>query len=155
MGRRLRLQTLAIAVAVAACCAGATPARARSTLGQPASPALIERENIDVAPDGAGLPAGSGDAIHGRATFAATCARCHGATVSLNPERWAYATSLFDYIRRAMPPRARTNLTPDELYGVVAYLLSTNSLISEHAPINASSLPKVRMPRVKDFLGAR
>lgn len=155
MARRLCTLAIAALVLLAACGIRGTATRAGTTLGQPADPALIERENIDVSPDGTGLPAGSGDAIHGKTLFAATCAQCHGPTIAIRPERWAYATSLFDYIRRAMPPTTRTKLKGNDVYALVAYLLASNSLISDRTIMNSASLPRVHMPRSKDFTPAR
>ena len=151
----MRLPLLLVTIVLGACSTAGSVTHERTTLGQPADPALIERENIDVSPDGAGLPPGSGDAIHGSVIFAASCAQCHGTAMTINPERWAYATSLFDYVRRAMPPTTRTKLTPAETYALVAYLLAANELIPEGAVMNSSSLPAVRMPRSKDFVPAR
>jgi mono/diheme cytochrome c family protein len=143
------------ALAVALCFQGAAVTQARTTLGQPADPALIERENIDISPDGAGLPPGSGNAERGQVVFTASCSQCHGAAITISPERWAYATSLFDYVRRAMPPTTRTKLPAPDVYAIVAYLLAKNGLIPERTTMNASSLPAVRMPRAKDFVPAR
>ena len=146
---------LLAALALALCLQGATVTQARTTLGHPADPALIERENIDVSPDGAGLPPGSGNAERGQVVFTASCAQCHGAAITISPERWAYATSLFDYVRRAMPPTTRTKLPASDVYAVVAYLLARDALIPVRTTMNASSLPAVRMPRVKDFVPVR
>jgi hypothetical protein len=146
---------LLAALAFALCLLGATVTQARTTLGQPADPAMIERENIDVSPDGAGLPPGSGSAARGQVIFTASCSQCHGTAITISPERWAYATSLFDYVRRAMPPTTRTKLPAPDVYAVVAYLLAKNALIPERTTMNAVSLPAVRMSRVKDFVPAR
>ncbi len=156
MGKYTALAVVAACVIFAAAVAGtkAIPT-ASATIGQPADERTIERENIDVAPDGAGLPGGSGEAARGRAIFAAACMQCHGTSVVLLPERWAYATTIFDYVRRAMPPTTTTKLSADEVYAVVAYLLASNAVISEHEIMNASSLPLVHMPLQAKFLFAR
>jgi S-disulfanyl-L-cysteine oxidoreductase SoxD len=155
MASRLAGCALAAALLLGSCAGRMSESARMPRLGQPADPAVIAREDIDAGPDGAGLPPGSGDAVHGRALFASSCAQCHGAAIELRPERWAYATTLFDYIRRAMPPTTRTKLDPDQVYALVAYLLATNGLADENASINASNLTQVRMPRVKDFLAPR
>src|SRR5712691_358257 len=141
-------------------------------IGRPATPAEIAALDIDVRPDGAGLPPGHGTAAEGETTYAARCAACHGKTgkegpsdvlvgreprdgaaFSRDPQArrtignyWPYATTLFDYIRRAMPPNAPGSLTADQIYGVVAYMLVLNEIIPRNAVMDATSLPKVMMP---------
>ncbi|GAB4003802.1 hypothetical protein GCM10028808_00130 [Spirosoma migulaei] len=135
-------------------------------LGRPATQAEIARVDIDVRPDGKGLPPGEGKAAIGKVIFAAKCAACHGAggiggpngsLVSTNdptrkrPEKtignyWPYATTVFDYIRRAMPFSQPGSLTNDEVYNLTAYLLNANGIIDEKTVINAQTLPKVVMP---------
>ena len=123
-------------------------------IGRPASAAEIAAVDIDVRPDGAGLPAGTGTVATGKALYAAKCAACHGPTgtegpndklVSLTPNPdfsfgrdltqvrtignyWPYATTLFDYLWRAMPYNAPGSLTPDEVYSLTAYLLHLNQI---------------------------
>ena len=136
----------------------------RFGLGEPASMDLIQRLDIDVRPDGTGLPEGSGTAAAGAPVYAARCASCHGpsgegatanqlvgaAPVGASPATignyWPYATTLFDYIRRAMPTNAPGSLSTAEVYGLTAWLLSTNGIIDTDADINARTLPLVRMP---------
>lgn len=135
-------------------------------LGRPATQADIARLDMDVRPDGKGLPAGEGKSAIGKAIFATKCAVCHGiggvggpngSLVSTSnatrkrPEKtignyWPYATTVFDYIRRAMPFNAPGSLTNDEVYNLTAYLLNANGIISETAIINAQTLPTVVMP---------
>jgi mono/diheme cytochrome c family protein len=148
-------------------------------LGRTPSATEIAAENIDVSPNGAGLPAGSGSVQQGAAIFAATCASCHGVNgegkapaypqlvggprdsfnfaSDFNIPRtignyWPYATTLFDYIRRAMPLTAPGSLTPDQTYAVTAYLLSREGLVAANAVLDARSLPAVQMPARSHFV---
>lgn len=141
-------------------------------LGRPATPAAIAAWDIDVRADGQGLPTGHGTAREGAAVFAARCAGCHGAQgegaaadalaggrgtlATAKPIRtvgsfWPYATTLFDYVRRAMPFDAPQSLTPDEVYAVSAYVLQINGILPEEAGLDAESLPKVVMPNRNGF----
>lgn len=148
------------------------PLPARFGFGRPASPAEIARLEIDVLPDGTGLPPGSGTVDRGADVYRSTCASCHGATgregpfdrlVSPSGERafpsgrrrtgpltvgnyWPHATSLFEYVARAMPMQAPGTLDADEVYAVVAWILHRNGLIDEDAVIDRESLPRVPMP---------
>lgn len=134
----------------------------RFGFGRPATAAQIAAVDIDVRPDGQGLPPGSDTVPEGRAIYAAKCASCHGATgvegpynrlVSSDTSRakaignyWPYATTLFDYIRRAMPFNAPGSLSNDEVYHLTAYLLHANGLVAADIVMNAANLPKVVMP---------
>ncbi|WP_137955390.1 c-type cytochrome [Burkholderia sp. 4M9327F10] len=129
--------------------------------------------NIDVAPDGRGLPAGSGDVATGAHVFAAQCAACHGeqgqgligdalvggqgTLASAKPKRtvgsyWPYATTLFDYIRRAMPFNAPESLSADDVYAVCAFLLNQNGVVPADTRLDARSLPAVKMPNRDGFV---
>lgn len=142
-------------------------------VGRPATDAEIRAWDIDVSPDGSGLPPGRGSALEGRAVYAAKCARCHGPTGTEGPadplvggqgtlkgpdpvrtvgSYWPYATTLFDYIRRAMPFDAPQSLTPDETYAVVAWLLAENGIVAGDQVLDAKSLPAVRMPNRDGFV---
>jgi mono/diheme cytochrome c family protein len=147
-------------------------------IGRPATQTEIGALDIDVGPDGAGLPPGRGTAADGAPIYAARCASCHGKTGKEGPNDvlvgrlpgdafpfaqdarvpktvgnyWPYATTLFDYIRRAMPPDKPGSLHDDEVYGLVAYLLSLNELIPADAVVDATSLPKVAMPARVHFV---
>jgi len=143
-------------------------------LGKPISPEDLASWDISIGPDGVGLPPGSGTVKQGEAVFVAKCQACHGekgagtpndrlvgGQGSLPGERppvktigsyWPFATTLFDYIRRAMPFNESKSLTNDELYGVVAYLLNLNGVIQESETMNAQSLPKVAMPNRDGFI---
>jgi cytochrome c len=153
----------------------------RFGFGRAAAAAEIQKIDIDVGPDGVGLPAGSGTAAQGATIFAAKCAACHGpnaegtaaavALVGRNPgdafdfavaqekERtktvgnyWPYATTLYDYIHRAMPFDKPGSLEPDEVYSLVAFILARNGIIKDTTPMNAATLPTVRMPARDRFV---
>ncbi|WP_227246944.1 c-type cytochrome [Paraburkholderia caribensis] len=147
--------------------------KSADAIGTPVSDADIAAWNIDVAPDGQGLPPGSGDVAMGGKVFAARCAACHGAKgegligdqliggqgtlTSANPKRtvgsyWPYATTLFDYIRRAMPYNAPQSLSADEVYAVSAWILNQNGIVSDDARLDAHSLASVRMPNRDGFV---
>jgi len=158
------------AIAIAAVSAAQTPAR--FGIGRPATPEEIAARDIDIGPDGAGLPPGRGTAADGAPIYAARCAGCHGKTGKEGPNDvlvgrlpgdeftfardpkapktigsyWPYATTVFDYIRRAMPPDKPGSLKDEEVYNLTAYLLALNDLIPADAVIDAASLPKVKMP---------
>ena len=153
----------------------ATPAtvEARYDIGEPAAPEIIAGWDIDVLTDGSGLPPGKGSVREGEKIFAETCASCHGAKgegkpmdrlvggqstlATASPVRtvgsyWPYATTLFDYIRRAMPFSAPQSLTPDQIYAVSAYVLYLNGIVAEDAVMDRTSLPKVQMPNRNGFI---
>jgi S-disulfanyl-L-cysteine oxidoreductase SoxD len=155
--------------------AGSAPAGQDYGIGHVATPAEISGWDIDVAPNGAGLPSGAGSVGEGKAIFAEKCAACHGergqggpmdrlaggaGTISTaKPVRtvgsyWPYATTLFDFIRRAMPFDAPQSLSPPEVYAVSAYVLFLNGLIPEDATLDANSLPQVVMPNRGAFVNA-
>jgi cytochrome c len=142
-------------------------------LGQPVNSADIAAWDTSVMPDGTGLPAGSGTSVQGALVYAAKCAACHGANgqggissallgggpiTSINAAEktvgnfWPYATTLFDYIRRAMPWQEPKSLTSDEVYALTAYVLVLNQLIGENDVMSATTLPKVRMPNRDGFI---
>lgn len=151
----------------------------RYGVGRAATPEQIADWNLDVNPAGDGLPAGSGTPASGAEVWASRCAACHGEhgegneryprLVGREPEEgfpfgrqlryvrtvgnyWPYATTLYDYIRRAMPPTAPGSLPPDEIYGVVAWLLAENRIVAPDAVIDARTLPAVRMPARDRFV---
>lgn len=151
---------------------------ARFALGREASAQEIAAWDLDVNPKGEGLPAGSGTAATGAIVYAAKCASCHGPNgegIAPNPKLvgreprnfsfadsvghvktignyWPYATTLYDYIRRAMPQSAPGSLSADETYGVIAWLLAQNEVIPKDQVIDATSLPKVVMPSRDRFV---
>ena len=142
-------------------------------LGRPATDQEVRAWNIDVGPTGEGLPAGQGTAKQGAALFAARCAACHGPTGQEGPmdrlvggagtlasqhpiktigSYWPYATTLYDYVHRAMPFPAPQSLSPDEIYSVVAWLLYKIGIIAEDVVVDARSLPGISMPNRRGFL---
>lgn len=159
--------------------ASAIDAPARMELGTRASPALIAAIDIDANPEGRGLPAGRGTHAEGAALYMARCASCHGVRgegIAANPRLvradgdtafgfgtdvrqvktpgnyWPYATTLYDYIQRAMPYNAPGSLRPGEVYALVAYLLGENGVIPRTAVMDARTLPGVRMPARERFV---
>ncbi len=142
-------------------------------LGKPIAADEIAKWNKTVFPDGRGLPAGHGTAKEGRAIYEQKCAGCHGehgegATAEElvsepkppsadNPSKaigsyWPCATTIFDFVRRSMPPAAPGSLSADETYAVTAYLLLANSVIAESDEMNAEMLPLVKMPNRDGFV---
>jgi S-disulfanyl-L-cysteine oxidoreductase SoxD len=154
----------------------AAPAIAVETpkLGQPISPGDLAPWDISVGPTGAGLSPGKGTAAQGEAVYAAKCQACHGEKGAGRPNDvlvggfdtiasdkpavktvgsyWPYATTLFDYVRRAMPYQDSKSLTDDELYAVSAYILQLNGAIGADETVDAQSLPKVKMPNRDGFI---
>lgn len=147
---------------------GAVPA-----LGTAVGSADIARWDISIAPDGRGLPSGAGNARQGQRIYEAKCQTCHGAKGEGKPadrlaggigslagpsplrtvgSYWPYATTLFDYVRRAMPIGAPLSLSDDEVYAVCAYVLHLNGLLGEDAILNAQTLPALRMPNRDGFI---
>ncbi len=144
-------------------------------IGRAATQIEIAGWNIDVAPDGAGLPPGRGSVHQGEAIYAEKCASCHGAHGQGGPmdrlaggvgtiatrkpvktvgSYWPYATTLYDYIHRAMPFTAPQSLSSDEVYAVCAYILFLNGLVPADSTLDASSLPRVVMPNRNAFVDA-
>ena len=141
--------------------------------GRPATQAEVAAWNIEVTPDGRNLPPGSGTVAHGREVFESQCAACHGAKgeggigdklaggngtlatptpVKTVGSYWPYATTLFDYIHRAMPYQAPGSLNNDDTYAVAAYILSLNGILPADGKLDRESLPKVRMPNRDGFV---
>jgi cytochrome c len=137
-------------------------------LGQPLSADEIPIYARYVIPDGTGLPPGSGTAIQGQPIYQAQCGFCHGETGVEGPimppvgpnelwdkpagRHWPYATTLFDYIRRAMPFDAPKSLSDDEVYAVTAYILHRNGLVIEDEVLNEANLADVEMPNRGNFI---
>jgi cytochrome c len=145
----------------------------RYGMGRPATEAEIRRFNIDVAPSGEGLPSGRGTAARGAVVYASKCASCHGPTGVEGPadrlvgghgtlrspdpiktvgSYWPSATTLYDYIYRAMPFTAPQSLTPEEVYSLVAWILARNGVIEKDVAMDALTLPNVRMPNRDGFV---
>jgi len=142
-------------------------------LGREVTPEEIAAWDISIPPDGSGLPLGSGSAAEGEAVYNAKCFGCHGvecikgpadplvggigSLASMKPVKtvgsyWPYATTLFDYIRRAMPFNAPQSLSNDEVYAVSAYLLFLNNIIDPEMRMDAKTLPQVKMPNRDGFV---
>jgi mono/diheme cytochrome c family protein len=142
-------------------------------LGRVATPEEIASWDISIGPDGAGLPAGSGTPKQGEVVYAAKCLACHGEKGTGKPNDplvggrgtlagetvplktigsfWPYATTTFDYVRRAMPLNEAKSLTDSEVYALVAYILQLNGIIGENDTIDAQTLPRIRMPNRGGF----
>ena len=163
--------TLMLAASVPVATAQPPSTRTQETfgLGRAATTAEIEALDIDVRPDGWGLPPGRGNAADGAPVWERTCQVCHGPegkggtaapVVGRAPNGrpptvgnfWPYATTLYDYINRAMPRNAPGTLTPDQVYGVVAWILVRNEIIPNDAEMNAETLPQVAMPARAQFV---
>ena len=141
-------------------------------IGRAPTPAEIEGWAIAVRPDGQGLPAGKGSVNEGAEVYADQCAACHGtfgegegrypklAGGSLKGERpeptvgsyWPYATTLWDYINRAMPFPAPHSLSADQVYAMTAYILNLNNIVPNDFVADRNSLPKVKMPHHDAFI---
>ena len=149
------------------------PSEPAYDFGRPAAPAEIALWDIDVRPDGKGLPPGSGTVAHGKQVFAENCAACHGdngvggikdrlaggqgTLASAAPLKtvgsfWPYATTLFDYIHRAMPYQAPGSLSNDDTYAAAAYILHLNGILPADGKLDRDSLPKVKMPNRDGFV---
>ncbi len=141
----------------------------RFGFGKPADSATIAAWDIDISPDGRGLPQGSGTVAYGRSVYTVKCVSCHGPTGTESAYRlvgafgdtvkaktignyWPYATTIFDYIRRAMPLNAPGSLSDSEVYGLTAFLLHANKIIDSNTVINAKTLPRIVMPAQKLFV---
>ena len=152
--------------------AGAAMAAELPNLGKPIDPKDIAPWDISIMPDGTGLPPGSGTPAQGAPIFAQKCAMCDGENgkggiaapvtnfapkASLDGGKsianfWPYATTVFDFIRRAMPYNKPHSLTDQEVYALTAYVLRLNNLIGENDVIDAKTLPNVKMPNRDNFI---
>ena len=165
--RKLALgSALAVALAADAACAEGP------NLGKPIDPADIAPWDISIMPDGAGLPPGQGTAAQGAPIYQQKCALCHGANgeggvsgqliggpphATLDGGKtisnfYPYATTIFDFIRRAMPYTKPRSLTDEEVYSLTAFLLARNKIIGENDTMDAQTLPKVKMPNRDGFI---
>lgn len=146
-------------------------------IGSPLTPEALKPFDIDVRGDGAGLPPGGGTVKEGEVVYAQACAACHGegsqhpisqsilltggqgTLATPHPVKtvgsyWPYATTLYDYIHRAMPFNAPQSLSPDQVYAVTAYVLHLNGILPAEATLDATSLPKIQMPNKAGFISA-
>lgn len=158
----------------AASVAAPTAAPERFGFGAPADAGRIAPWDIDVGPDGAGLPPGRGTVEEGAAVFLTQCVACHGPTGTEGPydvlvggepwgdgdpprrrtigNYWPWPTTLFDYVGRAMPQHAPGSLSAGETYAVIAWLLWRNDVVAEDAVMDARTLPAVVMPARDRFV---
>ncbi len=148
-------------------------AEGRYGLGRSIAEADVASWNIDVRPDGAGLPPGRGTVAQGKEVYLAKCSACHGENGEGSPmdrlvggagtlasdkpvktvgSYWPYATTLFDYVRRTMPFTDPQGLSADETYAVTAYVLFLNGIVQESTALDARTLPAVTMPNRRGFL---
>jgi len=146
-------------------------------LGSTASPSDIAKIDIDVMPDGRGAPAGQGTYAQGKEVYATQCAACHGADMakpvkgtgaaalrggrgtlaSGKPKKtvesyWPYASTVFDYVKRAMPFNAPGSMSDNDIYAVVAYILAEGNIIDKKTTMNAKVLANVKMPNRNGFI---
>src|SRR6476660_8795004 len=162
---------LAVVFAGAATLAAQSP---RFGVGRLPTPDEVRGLGAAVAPDGGGLPEGSGTVAEGRTVYAARCASCHGPSgegggvgaalvggqgtlAAARPLKtvgsfWPQATTVWDYVNRAMPFDQPGLLKPEEVYAVVAYVLNLNGIVAEDAVMNARTLPAVKMPNRDGFV---
>src|ERR1700730_749534 len=161
------------------CCAMATGEHALSAqsptfrVGRAARPDEIAAIDIDVRPDGQGLPVGSVTAVDGKPVYAFRCVTCHGASGREGPQDilvggreslltpkpsktvgsyWPSGTPLWDYVRRAMPFDHPGTLPVDDVYSVTAYVLYLNDILGERDVMDQTTLPKVKMPNRDGFV---
>lgn len=142
-------------------------------VGHAPKPDELKQIDIDVTPDGKGLLPGRGTAAAGKDVYTRRCETCHGPTGKEGPQEaiaggqgslatptpqktvgsyWPYATTLWDYISRAMPFEHPGTLTPDEVYSATAYVLFLNGIVGEQDVLDETTLPKVRMPNRNGFV---
>jgi cytochrome c len=156
-------------------CVAATTAFAADVphFGVPADPARMKAWDISILPDGTNLPPGKGSVSEGAQIYGEKCVMCHGANgegkpadrltggigslASAQPVKtvasyWPYATTLFDYIRRAMPVNHPRSLNDHEVYSLVAYILSVDGIVKKNVVLDARSLPKIKMPNRDGFI---
>jgi cytochrome c len=162
-----------IAAAALAACTVQPPAGKPPALGVAVSAEEVARWDISIPPSGAGLPKGGGTARQGLRVYEQKCLACHGAKgvgkpadalaggvgslASKTPLRtvgsyWPYATTLFDYVRRAMPITNSLSLSDDEVYAATAYVLYLSGIVGEDEQMDAKSLPQVKMPNRDGFI---
>jgi len=170
------IAVLTLAVLAAACATSTTGPSSGTPVpafGRAATAQEVAAWDISIPPGGAGLPAGSGTVKQGESVYVAQCQACHGpkgvgkpadplvggvgSLATDKPVRtvgsyWPYATTLFDYTRRAMPATKPLSLSNDEVYAVTAYLLHLNGIVAENAVMNSQTLPQVKMPNREGFV---
>lgn len=175
-GQLKMLKSLKLVAAAAALSIGlaATAGADKLGLGREATPAEVKAWDIDVRPDGQGLPPGQGKVSDGEALYTEQCAACHGdfgegidrwpvlvgGTGTLETDDpvktvgsyWPYLSTVYDYIRRAMPYGNAQSLTPDEIYALTAYLLYMNEIVDDDEfVLSDKNFAKIRLPNEKNF----
>ena len=164
-----------LSAAAALALVAGTAAAGGYDLGREATPAEVAAWDIDVRPDGTGLPEGSGSVSDGEAVFSERCAYCHGDFAegigrwpvlaggydTLTADRpiktigsyWPYLSTVWDYVHRAMPFGEAQSLTPDEVYGITAYLLYMNDIVTdEEFVLSRENFVDVRLPNEENFV---
>jgi|HubBroStandDraft_6_1064221.scaffolds.fasta_scaffold07655_6 mono/diheme cytochrome c family protein len=165
-------KSFALAVALVACSAALAQTNKYENVGKTATSEEIRAKDITILPSGKGLPPGKGTAKEGAPIYATHCAYCHGTTGKeggpLAPKlvgdtsyergpmtSWPFATSVWDYINRAMPRYQEGTLKPDQVYAVTAFLLYRSGIIKEDDVMDAKSLPELQMPNRNGWVPAR
>ena len=165
---------LAPILLAATVCQSARADTARYHVGRPVTAEDIRATGISVAADGSGLPPGSGTALQGRPLYNANCAACHGSHGEGNDSYpalvggrgtlksdhpiltvgsyWPYATTIWDYINRAMPYQKPGSLSATQVYSLTAYVLFMNKIVGEHEILDRNTLPMIRMPNRDGFV---
>jgi S-disulfanyl-L-cysteine oxidoreductase SoxD len=171
---RFLFNVIVPAVAVAACVTAAAQTPDYKNVGRTPTAQEIQAMDIAIGTDGKELPPGSGNAKTGARLYGEKCAACHGENqegsaqapalvggkgtlTSLHPKMtagsyWPFATTIFDYIRRAMPRYQEGSLKVDEVYSLTAFILYRNDIIKEEDVIDATTLPKIKMPNRGGFV---
>ena len=172
----MRLKSItALALFATVLAAGAASAESKKFgLGREATENEVKAWDIDVRPDGAGLPVGKGSVEEGEAVFAEQCAACHGdfaegvdrwpvlaggmgTMKSDDPVKtvgsyWPYLSTAYDYIYRAMPFGNAQSLEPDQVYGIIAYILNMNGLVEDNFVLSNENFTSVRLPNEANFI---
>lgn len=173
----MSMRRVALASFLAAACSALLVSAASAQQGPGLGVAVTTEDlapwDISIQPDGTGLPPGSGTAERGAAIYAAKCVACHGVAGAGQPNDrlvggqgtltqlqqvrtvgsyWPYASTVFDYIRRAMPFLTPQSLSNDEVYALTAYLLAENGIINRRTTMNARTLARVEMPNRDGFI---
>jgi S-disulfanyl-L-cysteine oxidoreductase SoxD len=171
---RFHFKLLVPAVALAACVTAAAQTPDYKNVGRTPTAQEVQAMDIAIGTDGKELPPGRGNAKTGGIVFAQKCAACHGENeegsaqapalvggkdtlTTLHPKMtvgsyWPFATTVFDYIRRAMPRFQEGSLKVDEVYSLTAFILYRNNIIKEEDVIDAATLPKIKMPNRDGFV---
>jgi cytochrome c len=168
-----KFRDLVIGTALASVLAAPALAEGKLGLGRPALPEEIAAWNLDVSPDGTGLPEGSGDVLTGEELFSENCASCHGefgegqgnwpklaggmdTLADADPLKtvgsfWPHLSTAFDYVNRSMPFGNAQSLQPDEVYAITAYLLYNNDLVDDDFVLSKENFAEVVLPNAEGF----